>query len=135
MRETPPFTTLLTYFVPSFMITRPSLPACTAFSVFSSLPSWRERQHLVVADVDDDDVALRVEGDAVGLTQRRALDEDRRGAVRRDLPHLPRRRIRILAARARLRRVDRAVVGDLDVVEAGRFLDADLAGRQRRSSC
>ena len=39
MRETPPFTTLLTYFVPSFMITRPSLPACTACSVFTSLPS------------------------------------------------------------------------------------------------
>ena len=39
MRETPPFCTLLTYFVPSGMITRPSLPACTAFSVFTSWPS------------------------------------------------------------------------------------------------
>ena len=47
--------------------------------------------------------------------------------LRRDLPHLPRRRIRILAARARLRRVDRAVVGRLEIVEAVRFLDARLA--------
>ena len=39
MRETPPFSTLLTYFVPSGMITRPSLPACAACSVFSSWPA------------------------------------------------------------------------------------------------
>ena len=71
MRETPPFTTLLTYLVPSGMMTSPSLPACAAFSVFSSLPSG-ENEHLVVADVHDDDVVLRVEGDAVRLTKRRA---------------------------------------------------------------
>ena len=58
-------------------MTRPSLPGCAAFSVFSSLPVRREREHLVVADVDDDDVALRIERDAVRLTERRALDEDR----------------------------------------------------------
>ena len=39
IRDTPPFWTLLTYFVPSAMITSPSLPPCTAFSVFRTLPS------------------------------------------------------------------------------------------------
>ena len=39
MRDTPPCRTLLTYFVPSAVITTPSLPACTARSVCSSSPS------------------------------------------------------------------------------------------------
>ena len=93
MRDTPPFCTLLTYLVPSGQITRPSLPGLHRVLGPQQLASRRERQHLVVADVDDDDVALGVEGDAVRLTQRRALNEDRGGAVARDLPHLPGRRV------------------------------------------
>ena len=113
-------------------MTMPSLPACAAFSVFSSLRGGRERQDLVGADVDDDDVALAVEGDAVRLPQRRTLHEHRGGPVRRDLPHLPRRRIGRLAAHARHRGVDGAVVGDFDVVEPLHLVDLDLARRRAR---
>ena len=98
MRETPPLRTLLTYFVPSGMIDETVVARLRRVLGLHQLTGWRERQHLVVADVDDDDVALRVEGDAIGLAQRRTLHEDRRRAVRRDLPDLPGRRIRLLAA-------------------------------------
>ena len=37
----------------------------------------RECDYGAVSDVDDDDVPLLIDGDAVGLTKRRALDQDR----------------------------------------------------------
>ena len=43
---------------------------------FDQLAGGRKGQHFVVADVDDNDVALRVERDAVRLPERRALLED-----------------------------------------------------------
>ena len=70
--------------------------------------------------------------DAVRLPQRRALHQDRGGAGRRDLPHLPRRGIWRRSTSAGLRGVDGAVVGHFDVVEAVRFLDPHLAGRHAR---
>jgi hypothetical protein len=45
-----------------------------------------------------------------------------------DLPDLPGRGVGSGAADAGVRRVDRAVAGDRDVVEPGRALDADLSG-------
>lgn len=103
MRDTPPSRTLLTYFVPSGMTTMPSLPGCTAFSGVRHFAVRRERQHVAVADLHDDDVALGIEGNAVGLHQRRPLREDRRGAVARGLPQL-----RALAG-AGHRRINRAL--------------------------
>ena len=54
------------------------------------LSRGRERQHVVVADVDDDNVALRIEGDAVRLTERRALNRGLR-RCRRALSSRPAR--------------------------------------------
>src|SRR4029453_9631928 len=88
-----------------------------------------ERQHLVVADVHDDDVALRVEGDAVRLTEWRALDEDGGRAVRRDLPDLPGCRVRLVAANSGDGGVDGAVVRDLDIVEPADLLHPGFARR------
>ena len=81
MRDTPPFCTLLTYFVPSGMITSPSLPACAACSVFSSLASGENVRISSVPMFTTTMLPLRVDGDAVRLPQRRALHEDRGGAV------------------------------------------------------
>jgi hypothetical protein len=89
IREMPPLTTLLTYFVPSRMMTSPSLPARV-----------------------DDDVALAVERDAVRPAERRALHEDRDLTGRRDLQRLPALWIGIVAAVAGLRGVDRPVACD-----------------------
>src|SRR5262245_44335966 len=61
------------------------------YSLFGpdELARWRESQDFFVADVDHYDVALRVECDPVGLSQRRSLNKDGRGAVRCNLPDLP----------------------------------------------
>jgi YD repeat-containing protein len=71
IRDTPPFRTLLTHFVPSGMITTITARLRRVFR-----PTGRLKENvkeLVVGDVDDDDVALRVECDAIGrLAERRS---------------------------------------------------------------
>lgn len=91
------------------------------------LPVAGKGQHLVVTVVDDDDVAFRVDTDAVGLVQRVPLHENRGRATGLNLPDPPRRRIRVLPQIARLRDVDRSVLRDLEVIAPSRVLDANLA--------
>src|SRR5688572_20414859 len=67
----------------------------------------RQGQHRGVADVDDDDIPPRIEGDAVRLKEWCPLHEDRCRAVWRDLPDLPRRGIRRVPKIPRARGVDR----------------------------
>ena len=90
---------------------------------------WGERVHSVRIDVHDDDVALRVKGDSVEASERRPLDQDRGFALRRNPVDAP----AVALVGSGLGRLDRAVLGDLDVVEALGILDGDaasgLAGR------
>jgi hypothetical protein len=57
------------------MMKRPSLPARAVVSVLGAARPARTSAR--VADIGDDDVALRIERDAVGPSERRALHKDR----------------------------------------------------------
>ena len=133
MREMPPSRTLLTYFVPSSMMTRPSLPACAACSVPRSSPSGEKvstasspmltTTMLPSASSSmpfgrlSGSPSISTETSPAGVTLKTCQVAGSGGA-----PWTP----------GGLGGVDRAVGSDRDVVEAGRVRRPDLALRRAR---
>ena len=73
--DTLPKRTLLTYFVPSAVMTTPSLPASFACSVFVSLPALSNVSTSLVPMFTTTTLPCAVDRDAVRQSERRAVDE------------------------------------------------------------
>src|SRR5688572_22502871 len=91
------------------------------------LAGRRERQHFGITEVDHDDVALRVEGCAIGNVERRPLHESRHLTIRCDLPDLPGIGVRVWHTRlTRLCGVKGAVLLDRDVIDPVCAFDSNV---------